>query len=224
VAAVFTPRDEKEYFTPFGPLMGYFKMPAAFVAEMNRRLDDALDPGNLSVKPYKDHSDHLVGKVREELLFDDGLIGLAANALGQALIEYHIRAMARGRFGAYDHTKHNYSLDIISGWFVRQFEHDYNPLHIHTGCHLSCVGYLRLPDNIEQEWVVDYQDHHPSHGHLQFAHGTDSHYTVSNFMVKPSVGDFWMFPSHMFHCVYPFNTPGERRSFSMNVSISEQSV
>ncbi len=63
-------------------------------------------------------------------------------------------------------------LQIVSGWFVRQFENEYNPLHIHTGSRLSCVGYLKLPEGIEEEWEEDYKDHHPSNGHIQFASGT----------------------------------------------------
>jgi hypothetical protein len=40
-------------------------------------------------------------------------------------------------------------------------------------------------------------------------------------MVKPQVGDFYVFPSQLFHCVYPFYTKGERRSFSMNMNFLE---
>ena len=211
MSMVYQPEGEKDYFSPFGPMMGYFRMPPGLVHELNARMSSQLP----------DHSDHLVGKVSEELRFDTDLVNLAAAGLGQALIEYHVRARSRCRFGDYDHTTKNYALNIISGWFVRQFEHEYNPLHIHTGSHISCVGYLKLPEGIEEEWTVDYQDHHPSHGHLQFAHGTDVAYSVSNFMVKPRVGDFYIFPSHMFHCVYPFYSKGERRSFSMNVVVDE---
>ncbi|MEQ9315931.1 MAG: putative 2OG-Fe(II) oxygenase, partial [Henriciella sp.] len=128
----------------------------------------------------------------------------------------------RGAFGAYDHRQKQFELNIHGGWFVRQYSGDYNPLHIHTGAAISCVGYLALPDGIEAEWEEDYRDHHPSHGHLQFAHGTDVHYSVSNFMIKPRVGDFYIFPSYMFHCVYPFRSEGERRSFSMNLSVIER--
>ena len=212
MAAIFTPQAGKEFFTPFGPMMGYFRMPDAFVDQMNAAM----------ARELADYSAHLVGKVRQELSFDQALIDLAAAALGQTFIEYHVRASHRGAFGAYDHRSRNYELNIMGGWFVRQYAGDYNPLHIHTGAALSCVGYLKLPDGIEAEWAEDYRDHHPSHGHLQFAHGTDAHYSVSNFMIKPRVGDFWIFPSYMFHCVYPFRSDGERRSFSMNVSILER--
>ena len=40
-------------------------------------------------------------------------------------------------------------------------------------------------------------------------------------MVKPQVGDFYVFPSELFHCVYPFHTEGERRSFSANFNFVE---
>ena len=212
MATIYTPAAEREFFTPFGPMMAYCRMPAPFVSELNAAMNRSLE----------DHSSHLVGKVREELRFDKPLIDMAAAALGQTFIEYHVRASHRGAFGDYDHRSKQFELNIAGGWFVRQFEGDYNPMHIHTGAALSCVGYLKLPDGIEAEWEEDYRDHHPSHGHLQFAHGTDTHYSVSNFMIKPRVGDFWIFPSYMFHCVYPFRTQGERRSFSMNVSVVER--
>ncbi|WDI32368.1 putative 2OG-Fe(II) oxygenase [Hyphococcus flavus] len=211
MAPIFKPTKDKEFFTPFGPVMGYFKMPAAFVEQMNAAMSEQL----------ADHSDHLVGKVRQELRFDQDLINLAAANVGQTLVEYHAFAKKRNSLGEYDPSTKQYGLDIVSGWFVRQFENEYNPLHIHTGCTISCVGYLKLPDGIEQEWEEDYQDHHPSHAHIQFAHGTDAAYSFTNFMAKPQVGDFYIFPSHMFHCVYPFRTVGERRSFSMNVTVEE---
>ncbi|MGB3626265.1 MAG: putative 2OG-Fe(II) oxygenase, partial [Henriciella sp.] len=191
MAAIFTPDAEKEFFTPFGPLMGYFRMPALLISALNDAVSDKLE----------DHSGQLVGKVREELRFDKPLIDLAAAHLGQTLIEYHVRASHRGAFGDYNHREKQFELNIMGGWFVRQFAGDYNPLHIHTGASISCVGYLALPDGMEAEWEEDYRDHHPSHGHLQFAHGTDVHYSVSNFMIKPRVGDVYIFPSHMFHCV-----------------------
>ena len=212
MSAIFTPQAEKEFFTPFGPLMGFTRMTPDFVDEMNRAISRDLE----------DHSGALVGKVRQELRFDKALIDLAAAALGQTLIEYHIPATHRGAFGDYEHRTKQFELNIMGGWFVRQYAGDYNPLHIHTGASISCVGYLALPEGIDREWEEDDRDHHPTHGHLQFAHGTDSHYSVSNFMIRPRVGDFYIFPSNMFHCVYPFRSEGERRSFSMNLSVVER--
>jgi len=211
MAPIFVPKKDKEFFAPFGPVMGYFKMPPALVDQLNAAMSDQL----------QDHSDNLVGKVSQELLFDQNIINIAVAGLGQTMIEYHAFTSKRQNFGDYDPSTKRYELNIMSGWFIRQFQGEYKSLHIHTGCTLSCAGYLKLPDGIEKEWEEDYKDHHPSHGHIQFAHGTDTHYSFSNFMAKPRVGDFYIFPSYMFHCVYPFSTPGERRSFSMNFAVEE---
>ena len=211
MSAIFTPTGDKEFFTPFGPMMGFVRMPPALVEHLNAAMSDQLE----------DHSASLVGKVRQELRFPKHLVDATAGTLGNALIEYHVRASRRGSFGDYDHRSKRFELNVMAGWFVRQYAHEYNPLHIHTGCALSCVGYLKLPEGIDEEWAEDDRDHHPTHGHLQFAHGTDTHYSVSNFMIRPRVGDFYIFPSYMFHSVYPFKTPGERRSFSMNLSVVE---
>jgi hypothetical protein len=41
-------------------------------------------------------------------------------------------------------------------------------------------------------------------------------------MVRPKPNDFFIFPADMYHTVYPFRSDGERRSFSMNIILSEQ--
>ena len=212
MAEIFNPSADQEFFAPFGPVMGYFKMPDEMVTQLNAAMTDKL----------RDHSDHLVGKVSQELAFDEPTMELAGGGLKKFIRDFHIYSRKRNSLGRYSEEGKQYNLQIVSGWFVRQFEGEYNPLHIHTGCALSCVGYLKLPDGIEDEWEEDYKDHHPSHGHIQFAHGTDTHYSFSNFMAKPRVGDFYIFPSHLFHCVYPFSSEGERRSFSMNLTVHEQ--
>ena len=174
------------------------------------------------LKNLDDFSDYLVGKVSQELHFDKDTRNFAANKLLDFIINYHEYTRDRNSMGAskLDKTK-TVDLTITSAWFVRQFENEYNPLHIHTGARMSCVGYLKLPKGIEEEWEEDYKDHHPANGHIQFAHGTTSGYNNTNFMVKPQVGDFYIFPSELFHCVYPFKTKGERRSFSVNFSFLE---
>ena len=143
--------------------------------------------------------------------------------VSQFIGRFHSYTEHRNSFGvkSLDTENNNYGIQVVSGWFVRQFENEYNPLHIHTGSRMSCVGYLALPKGIEKEWEEDYKDHHPANGHIQFAHGTPSGYSNTNFMVKPQVGDFYIFPAELFHCVYPFKTKGERRSFSVNFSFVE---
>ena len=210
---IYVPKKEEEYIAPFGPVMGYKKMSDSFVKNMNKAMNPKL----------KDWSDNLVGKVKQELKFDHTIEKLWLDECSHFIGRFHNYVEYRHSFGRdkLDTEINNYGIQIASGWFVRQFENEYNPLHVHTGARMSCVGYLKLPDGIEKEWEEDYKDHHPANGHIQFAHGTNSGYNQTNFMVKPQVGDFYIFPAELFHCVYPFKTKGERRSFSVNFSFVE---
>ena len=68
------------------------------------------------------------------------------------------------------------------------------------------------------EWKKDYEDHYPCVGMTEFMHerGTWSH--QGGFILKPSVGDFIIFPAELQHMAYPFKSKGERRTFSINAS------
>ena len=137
MSIIYEPKNEMEFLAPFGPTMGYFKMPDELVEKLNSKLSDKL----------KDCSDTLVGKVSQELYFDDETVLEAQEAFGRFVLQYQSYSLQRNTFGKskIDFENFNYGIQIASAWFVRQFEHEYNPLHIHTGCKLSCVGYLKLP-------------------------------------------------------------------------------
>ena len=209
---IFTPQQDEQFITPFSPIIGYKKLSPSFVEKLNNSLNDKLE----------DCSDTLVGKVKEELRFPEELVNSFFEEMKDFIMKYQLHAELYTSMGVRGlDPNSDYSIQATSGWFVRQFENEYNPLHIHTGSRLSCVGYLKLPEGIEEEWEEDYKDHHPSNGHIQFAAGTSAGYACTNFIVKPQVGDFYVFPSHLFHCVYPFYTKGERRSVSMNMNFIE---
>jgi len=41
-----------------------------------------------------------------------------------------------------------------------------------------------------------------------------------NYIVKPEVGDFYLFPAYLLHTVYPFSgSDDERRSVSFNAAL-----
>ncbi len=211
MANIYTPKNDEEIITPFSPVMGYRKMNPSFVDKMNTSMNETLE----------DWSHNLVGKVSQELRFTDEINKAWSDEFGAFLMKYQSHAELYTSMGMRNLTPEtlNYRLEITSGWFVRQFENEYNPIHTHQGSLLSCVGYLKLPEGIEKEWEEDYKDHHPSNGHIQFVHGQAANHEGSNFLMKPSVGDFIVFPAHLHHCVYPFKTVGERRSFSVNFTI-----
>jgi uncharacterized protein (TIGR02466 family) len=224
MATFYTPTKDKHIFAPFGPAIGYLKLSEELINLLNRQVDN-LDQaiGTTQTVGMEDYSHNLVGKVKEELTFNEVMKEKFLEETKQFIAEYVAFSEVRNSLGlrTLNTEKFNYGIELVSAWVVRQFENEYNPLHIHTHCRLSCVGYLKLPEGIDKEWEEDYTDHHPSNGHIQFAHGTPSHWSMTNFMVKPQVGDFYLFPADLFHCVYPFSTVGERRSFSANLNFVE---
>lgn len=213
---IYTPKQNKEFIAPFGPSMGYCQLSAGLVKFLNDKMDE-------KVNELEDFSDHLVGKVSQELAWDEEIkekvMAELSNFIAGWVAWSHQRTHVWNE--TLDMNQYDYGIQVMSAWYVRQFKHEYNPLHIHTGCRISCVGYLALPDDYEKECEEDYKDHHPAHGHLQFAHGSSGNWNATNFMVKPKVGDFWLFPAELFHCVYPFYSDGERRSFSINMNFLE---
>ena len=144
MTVIYKPQKDIELFAPFGPTMGYFRMPDELVESLNGKMSDKLE----------DYSDNLVGKVKGELAFDDEIIKIAQEGLGQFVGKYQNYTEHRNSMGVktLDTKNFNYGLQIVSGWFVRQFENEYNPLHIHTGSRLSCVGYLKLPEERDRDW------------------------------------------------------------------------
>ena len=132
MSIIFKPQKKMELFAPFGPTMGYYRMPDELVEKLNSKMSDKL----------KDYSDNLVGKVKAELAFDKEIVDIAQEGLGQFVGKYQAYTELRNSFGAnsLDVDNYNYGLQVVSGWFVRQFNGEYNPLHIHTGSRLSCVG------------------------------------------------------------------------------------
>ena len=47
----------------------------------------------------------------------------------------------------HDSQKKLKSFEIIKCWIVRQFQNEYNPVHLHSG-HISGVGYLKVPKDM----------------------------------------------------------------------------
>ena len=58
-----------------------------------------------------------------------------------------------------------------------------------------------------------------TNGTIDFINGQKSFLSNSIYNVKPKERDLLIFPNYLMHTAYPFNTTGERRSFSFNAKI-----
>ena len=114
-----------------------------------------------------------------------------------------------------------YMTQMKSAWVVSQWENEYNPIHIHTECAISTVMYLKVPKFLPSRKPERDDDGNivfvgASHPTTRLARGIYKH--------KPKVGDFFVFPAHLQHTVYPFRTDGdfERRSVSFNADFIDK--
>lgn len=97
-------------------------------------------------------------------------------------------------------------------WTNVQRPHDYNPVHLHTGCQLSWVLYLELPECIREE----YKQHRTtlaSRGLIKFY----SSFSVHEMTFNPKEGDFFLFTADHRHAVGAFSSDARRISMAGNI-------
>ena len=208
-------KEVVEFVKPFGPMILKVKLPDDILNDLNQDCLDIAD----SKKEKIDWSDQLAGRVEEEYHITKDLLKKHAIWFNAVTSRYLFPDEK-----SFQENKGRFKVGISSGWYVRQHDGDFNPLHFHTGCQISTVGFLKLPNDIEEYWKEEDKDHNPFGGYLDFRYGTIGLNCPNNMKVKPKVGDFYMFPNWLDHQVYPFRSKykkpdvkGERRSFSLNI-------
>jgi len=108
-------------------------------------------------------------------------------------------------------------IEMLSMWIVSQQPNEYNPIHVHTQCHLSSVMYLKVPKFEPSKKTHRSNDD----GSVTFiSNGSvDTEFSTPQMQIKPTVGDFFIFGSKQLHTVYPYRCEEgdpERRSVSFN--------
>ena len=215
------------YF-PFGPPIGHATLPKELVNDFNKGCDDIIKDKELLKS--SDHSHALVGQVEQELLIPADIINKWGKWLGA-----QVRAYVSGYFNQFDIPEQNIltaskeqasqavdriQTNVKSAWYIRSFAGDYTPLHTHTDCELTCVGFLKVPDFSNERKKTPHGK--GSNGVLEVLNNTGSADNLSfendSIGFTPKVGNWYLFPANLRHAVYPFRCDGERRSFSINMN------
>ena len=221
------------YF-PFGPPIGHAKLPKELVNDFNKGCDDIVKDKELTKS--SDHSHALVGQVEQELLIPVDIINKWGKWLGT-----QVRAYMAGYFKQLYIPEQNIiaedkstalqaisrmQTNVLSAWYIRSFVGDYNPVHTHNDCELTCVGFLKVP-NLSKERKKGgsnrVQKKYSPSGNLELLSSvgvTNSVFENDRIAFTPKVGNWYLFPANIRHGVYPFSCDGERRSFSINMNTS----
>jgi len=219
------------YF-PFGPPIGHAKLPKELINDFNKGCDDIVKSKELSKS--EDWSPNLVGQVEQELKIPVEIL----DKWGNWFIN-QIQAYLHGYFNQFFMPQQNIikvdrekalqtigkmKVDVLSAWYVRSFAGDYNPIHTHTACQLTCVGYLKVPDLTKERTKSGanlVEKNYTPGGNLEILSslGTSvSPFENDRISFIPKVGNWYLFPASIRHGVYPFTVDGERRSFSINMN------
>ena len=88
-------------------------------------------------------------------------------------------------------------VQMLTMWIVSQQPNEYNPIHIHTECQLSCVMYLKVP-----KFEPPRKAHRNSDdGSITFISNSpkDTEFGASPMTIRPSVGDIFIFSAAQQH-------------------------
>ena len=202
--------DKLNIMRPFGPAIGTANIPKTLIDKINNFIDEVIKDKNKSKK--LDAGKNLAGQVSQEILLPEKIIeGELLDFLG-TLSTVYVENLT---------SKKVTKFDVIKVWIVRQFQNEYNPIHMHGG-HLSGAGYLKLPDDFGSSIQPEKQVN--VNGKINFVHGTRQFLSNSIISQKPEVGKIFIFPNYLMHSVYPFYGKGERRSISFNATIDEKNL
>jgi uncharacterized protein (TIGR02466 family) len=189
-------------FKPFGPSLGKGRLSKKIVKCINNQIDKSV------INKKNDYSFKLVSQIKNEIKLSNKFI---KKNLSKELIQNIKKYLIKSELNKIKEIK------ITNLWIVRQFKNEYNPIHYHEG-QLSGVGYLKVPKFMTRNAMVKNKKV-KTNGTIDFINGQKNFLSKSIYNLNPKVGDLMIFPNYLMHTVYPFNTNGERRSFSFNAKI-----
>ena len=217
---------DPKFHEVFSPTIMETTVSNKFLNIINKTSDGVLSDKKKSIK--YDWSHKLVGKVSKEVqipITDKEEKDYCLTAMKQACLDYLNFIISKNR--AYNWAKiagddfnspKLRNIHLAQSWVVSQYKHEYNPWHTHSG-DFSAVIYLKVPDDMENHFEEEKQDHYPASGLIDFKFSEKLDMRSDTFMVHPKVGMFLLFPSWLNHSVYPFYCEGERRSMSFNANM-----
>jgi len=191
--------------SPFGPKIAKLKLPQFLIKKINAEVDKILSKKKLIKK--LDYSKKLVGQVKQEFQLPKAFVQKNLEKVITKEVKNYIKKTT---------GKNTSKVNIKNFWVVRQFNNEYNPIHFHDG-HISGVGYLKVPSFKSSSKKLIKTD-----GSIDFISGNKMLLSESIHNHQPKTGDVILFPHYLMHTAYPFNSNGERRSFSFNLEIDQK--
>ena len=174
----------------------------------------------LSDKLSESHGQSLAGVIDKEVkVYKSDMEKAGVDQLIESCIKSYVVHCAKNHGMFRD--DYTFESMINSAWIVSQYENEYNPAHSHTGCDISAVIYLKVPDVKGRRNLESKKGKQDNDGDITFIHSAMGNRNFDVFekgimTIQPTSGLLVMFPSYLLHTVYPFIGEGERRCLPFN--------
>ena len=199
----------------FGPQTAQVQLPDDAIDALVKMTDEILDN-----KKSQSHGQSLAGVIDKEVkVYKSDMEKAGVDQLIESCVKsYVVHCAKQHGFFAESNT---FQSQINSAWIVSQYENEYNPMHNHTGCDISAVIYLKVPDVKGRRNLESKKGKHDNDGDITFIHSAMGNRNFDVFekgvmTIQPTSGLLVMFPSYLLHTVYPFIGEGERRCLPFN--------
>ena len=210
---------------PWADILFETQLPPTVLETMIRLSDNIMNDSNRT-----NWGNNLAGQIKEEpvfppiLLKEANLLDFFGNMVREYIHECNLNQAPKNQHKRLEDIKNSIRVTVNSMWIVEQKPGEYNPIHTHTNCDVSAVMYLKVPKFLDSEKPERADD-----GRIYFIGGSGFSQSIgpgksalktTSIKIKPSPGQFFIFPSHMMHTVYPYKTNDNfaRRSVSFNAT------
>jgi len=165
----------------------------------------------LGKKLKTSYREHLIGKIFHEYLYPLDTEPWIFNEF-----QIYVNTWIEGFKKFSNQPNFNPQYQLTRMWINKMKAKEYNPIHIHTGCDLSFVLWLEVPQKMLDE-SKNKEITGPKPGDTGFLHGEDNWSVVSEQHISPRVNTLMIFPSTLRHQVIHFDSKVTRISVSGNI-------
>ena len=202
----------------FGPSVGTVQLTDDLLSAFLKMTDDLIKDEETQL-----HGKHLAGRIASERrIYKEDMIKYGVSDFMEGCLKTY--AFESAKANGFIKEGVQMQASINSAWVVSQYENEYNPLHNHTGCDISGVLYLKMPNvkGRRQKFLPKVKEGKPDNdGNITFVYNSASQRhgdALENGVaeVEPKDGMMLLFPSYLLHTVYPFLGEEERRCIAFN--------
>ena len=199
----------------FGPFIASVQLADDVTNALIKMTDKIIDD-----KKSESHGQSLAGVIDKELrIYKSDMDEFGVDQMMESCMRSYVIHCAKQH--QMFHETWTYESHLNSAWVVSQYENEYNPLHNHTGCDISGVIYLKMPDVKGRRNIKSKKGKVDHDGDISFVHSAigNRNFDVLEkgiISITPMVGMMIMFPSYLLHTVYPFIGEEERRCIAFN--------